>query len=58
MNTKRLLEIVKDRGLQVVLRDGRPIIVQGKKKENVTSELLAVLAAHREKIIKLLSETQ
>jgi hypothetical protein len=57
MTTKKLLEIVKDRGLEIVIRDGRPVLHKPKDigKEAVTDELLSVLKIHRERIIQHLS---
>jgi hypothetical protein len=54
MTTQKLLEIVRNRGLDIVLKDGRPVIVPGKHRHQVTDKLLAVLRFHRERIIALL----
>lgn len=52
MTTDEVLKIVKERGLTVELRDGRPHLI-GSGPE-VTDRLLAVLKLHREWIIERL----
>lgn len=56
MSTKELLSIVKERGLSLVLKDGRPVIVGRREAGQVTDALLACLKRHREKIIEELSK--
>jgi hypothetical protein len=51
MTTQKVMEIVRDRGLEIVLKDGRPVIVPGNNRHQVTDELLAVLRIHRERIV-------
>lgn len=53
MSTQQLLEIVKRRGLQIVLVDGRPVL-RGERNA-ATPRLLAVLKRHRERIVDLLA---
>jgi hypothetical protein len=54
MRTTEVIEIVKQRGLRLELREGQPILVRPNGKGEVTDELLAVLKHHREPIIDLL----
>ncbi len=56
MTTEKLLAITRERGLDIALKDGRPVIVRGKGKDGVTDALLAVLKVHRERIIALLQK--
>lgn len=56
MSTKEVLEIVKKRGLRIVLKDGAPVLVRRSDNSGVTDSLLAVLKRHREWIIKELSK--
>jgi len=55
MTTQQLLQIVKDRGLTIALKDGRPVLERAKGNANVNDALLAVLKWHRERIIEVLS---
>jgi hypothetical protein len=55
MSTRELLRIVKERGLSIELRDGRPVLIRNGKDAAVTDKLLAVLKIHRDRIIKDLS---
>jgi hypothetical protein len=57
MSTSDVLRIVKDRGLRIELRDGRPVLIRPEKAE-VTGKLLAVLAIHRERIIEFLRKPE
>lgn len=57
MNTKQLLKIVEDRGLQIVLKEGRPVITKPLGSTALTDKLLAVLKVHRERIIEFLSHS-
>ncbi len=53
MTTKRLLEIVKERGLRIVLDGDRPILKRPHGDTvAVTDKLLAVLKIHRERIVE------
>ncbi len=52
MTTTEVMMIVKDRGLDIVLREGRPILIG--RPPAVTDALLSVLKIHRERIIALL----
>lgn len=52
MTTPEVLEIVKARGLQVVLSEGRPVLRRPNGNDGVTDALLAVLKRHRERIIE------
>lgn len=54
MTTNELLEIAKKRGLKIIVKEGRPMIVNPPSGA-VTDRLLAVLKIHREKIIAMLS---
>ena len=54
MSTKELLEIVKARGLKVVLVDGQSRLERLKGSTAVTDNLLSVLRFHRERIIDML----
>lgn len=54
MNTRKVLTIVRERGLDVVLKDGRPVLIRPQGNEGVTDALLAVLKLHRERIIEAL----
>jgi hypothetical protein len=54
MTTKEVLEIVKARGLKIVLDGDRPIIQRKKGDPSVTDNLLSVLRIHRERIIEIL----
>lgn len=56
MTTKELLEIVKRRGLSIVLHEGRPILQRPLENDKVTDKLLSVLKIHRERIIQELSK--
>lgn len=58
MNTSELLQIVKDRGMRIELKDGVPHITGRREPGQVTDALLACLKRHREKIIKELSRTE
>jgi hypothetical protein len=55
MSTSELLDIVRKRGLRIVLENGRPVLKRA-NREQVTDSLLAVLKVHRERIIKMLEE--
>ncbi len=55
MRTEQVLDIVKNRGLKIALKDGRPVIVPGPNRKEVTDELVKVLTIHRDRIIALLS---
>ena len=57
MSTSELLDIVRKRGLRIVLENGRPVLKRA-NREQVTDNLLAVLKVHRERIIKMLEEQQ
>jgi hypothetical protein len=54
MTTKEVLEIVKARGLKIVLNGDRPEIDPQGKKGVITDKLLSVLKIHRERIIEIL----
>lgn len=54
MTTTELLAIVKDRGLKIELKDGRPVLVRPPGSDGTTDKLLAVLKRHRERIIDML----
>jgi hypothetical protein len=56
MNTRQLLEIVKSRGMRIKIEDGRPILIRNAGDGWKPGPLLAVLALHRERIIKELSK--
>lgn len=56
MTTKELLDIVKERGLSVVLREGKPLLVRPTTCDRVSDKLLKVLGIHRERIIGLLQK--
>lgn len=56
MSTKEVLNIVKERGLEIVLKDGRPVISKPAGNDGVTDRLLSVLKRHRERIIEELSK--
>lgn len=56
MTTKELLDIVKQRGLLIVLQEGRPILQRPPGNDKVTDKLLSVLKIHRERIIQELSK--
>lgn len=56
MTTKQLLAIVEERGLKIVLQDGRPVLKRPQGNEGVTDKLLAVLKYHREQIIRELQK--
>lgn len=56
MSTNELLEIVKNRGLKIVLVDGRPILKRPGDNDAVTDKLLNVLKLHRERIISMLAK--
>lgn len=55
MTTQKLMAIVKDRGITIAIKEGRPVIVRGQYNPLVTDELLAVLKIHKERIIALLT---
>lgn len=55
MTTQQVLEIVKKRGLKIVITDGRPVLKRPAGNDAVTDKLLAVLKRHRERIVSLLS---
>lgn len=55
MSTEQLLKIVKDRGLSIAIKEGRPVLVNAANNPAVTDKLLAVLKRHRDRIIDLLS---
>ena len=55
MSTSELLDIVRKRGLRIVLENGKPVLKRA-NREQVTDNLLAVLKVHRERIIKMLEE--
>ena len=57
MSTSELLDIVRKRGLRIVLENGRPVLKRA-NREQVTDNLLAVLKVHRERIIKMLEEQE
>ena len=54
MSTKQLMEIVKQRGLRIELKDGRPVLMKPDGNGGVTDQLLKVLKFHRERIIEIL----
>ena len=56
MTTKEVLEILKARGIRVVLEDGRPVL-KSPPAGSVTPELLAVLKFHRQWIIEMLKRS-
>lgn len=58
MTTDELLEIVKARGLRIVLKDGRPVLQPINGREGVTDKLMAVLTIHRERIIERLKRAE
>jgi len=58
MTTQELLRIAADRGLNIILSEGRPVIAPGCEKAAVTGELLAVLKIHRERIIEILRQKE
>ena len=55
MSTEQVLDIVKRRGMEVALEDGRPVLKRNGSKDGVTAALLAVLTRHRDRIIQLLT---
>ncbi len=55
MSTQELMSIVKDRGLDITLKDGQPILQRPNGNANVTDELMRVLKHHRDRIVALLS---
>lgn len=57
MKTTEVLRIVKERGLELRLKDGRPLLYRPQGNEGVTDALLKVLARHRELIISILKGT-
>ena len=57
MTTSKLLEIVKDRGIKLSLKDGRPVLIQANGSKACTDALLAVLKIHRDRIIEILRVT-
>jgi hypothetical protein len=56
MSTRQLLEIVKERGLKIVLDGDKPILKRPNGNEGVTDKLLACLKRHRENIIAILKK--
>jgi hypothetical protein len=54
LTTKELMEIVKQRGLRIVIVDGQLIIKKPVGNENVTDELVRVLKRRKEQIIAFL----
>lgn len=57
MNTIQLLKIVKDRGLTITIKEGRPVLhYAGECKSGATDALLNVLKLHRERIIEILTK--
>jgi hypothetical protein len=50
MTTNELLDIVKSRGLKIVLIDGRPVLEGARGNPAVTDNLLSVLRIHRDRI--------
>lgn len=58
MSTKELLEIVKNRGLDVKLQNGEPVLVRPAGNKYVTDKLLAALKIHRQWIIEILMKKE
>ena len=56
MSTTEVLESVKRRGLNVTLKEGRPVLQKPEGSKEVTAALLHVLTIHRERIIEVLSK--
>lgn len=54
MSTRDVLEIVKERGLKIELKEGRPVLVKPEGNTEATPALLHVLTIHRERIIEIL----
>jgi hypothetical protein len=54
MSTKELLDIVKSRGLKIVLVDGQPHLKGARGNPAVTENLLSTLRFHRDRIIDML----
>lgn len=57
MSTQQVLEIVKARGMSVILKDGQPVLRTNGKNDAATDRLFAVLKWHRDRIIELLKRT-
>ena len=56
MTTNELLDIVKARGLKIVLdNDSRPVLKDAVGNPAVTGNLLSVLRIHRDRILKILN---
>ncbi len=58
MRTEQVLEIVRELGFDVVLKEGRPMLTRPPGKTEGTDELLAVLKIHKERIVALLSKEE
>lgn len=56
MSTRELLKLVRDRGLSIILKDGRLNLQRPSGNDGVTDALLSVLKLHRDWIIELLKE--
>lgn len=54
MSTDQVLEIVRERGMDVVLKNGTPVIVKPQNNPWYTDALVKVLTKHREEIIRRL----
>lgn len=52
MKAEKLFEIVQDRGLKIMVRDGTPIVCGD--KERMTPALIETLKAHRSEILEYL----
>lgn len=55
MSTEQLLKIVKERGLRIEIKDGRPVLIRKAGDPALTDRLLAVLKRHRERIVTMLT---
>lgn len=55
MTTEELLKIVKERGLELRLRNGVPVVHYAHGEQDVTDALKSVLKLHRDRIINILA---
>jgi hypothetical protein len=58
MTTAQVLAIVKDRGMEINLKDGQPLLTRNGYPIEKLGPLRAVLKFHRERIIAILKERQ
>ncbi len=56
MTTQEVLGIVKERGMKIIIKDGKPMISKPPENHELTDTLLKVLAIHRERIVAILNE--